>query len=134
MAQFWVCSFLHLYQWFIKRIKDQCKPACGGNLYVYKDKNKYANAFNNDLFLTSKRALNCEMLFNPCHKKPAQEVLFSRKKKVSIHSVISLNNIQVEKTSYQKHLGIFLDKKLTFTHYNDNALCKVGKGIAIIKN
>ena len=57
------------------------------------------------------------------------------KEKESINSFsLSLNNIQVEKTSYQKHLGIFLDKKLTFTHYNDNALCKVGKGIAIIKN
>ena len=56
--------------------------------------------------------------------------MFLRKKKVSIHSVISLNNIQVEKTSYQKHLGIFLDEKFTFKHFID--LCKVNKGIAII--
>ena len=53
---------------------------------------------------------------------------------LSIHSVISLNKIQVETTFYEKHLGIFLDEKLTFIHYNDNALCKVDKGIAIIKN
>ena len=52
------------------------------------------------------------MLFNPDSHKPAQEVLFSRKKKVSIHPVISLNNIQVEKTSYQTHFGLFLDELL----------------------
>ena len=71
------------------------------------------------------------MLFNPDPHKAAQEVLFSRKKKVSIHPVISLNNIQVEKASYQKHLGLFFDEKLTFKHYIDNTLCK---GIAVIKN
>ena len=53
---------------------------------------------------------------------------------LSIHSVISLNKIQVETTFYEKHLGIFLDEKLTFIHFNGNALCKVDKGIAIIKN
>ena len=54
------------------------------------------------------------MFFNPGPHKPAQEILFSKKKKVSIHPVISLNNIQVEKSSYQKHLGLFLDEKLTY--------------------
>ena len=73
------------------------------------------------------------MLFNPDPHRPAQEVLFSRKKKVSIRPVISLNNIQVEKASYQKHLGLFLDGKLTFKHHIDNTLCKVNKCIAVIK-
>ena len=81
MAQFWVYSFPHLYQWFIKRIKDQCKPVCGWHIYVYKDKNKFANAFNNYLFLTSKRDLNWKMLFNPAYNKLAHEVLFSKKTK-----------------------------------------------------
>ena len=73
------------------------------------------------------------MRFNPDPHKPAQEVLFSKKKNVSIHAAISLNNIQVEKASYQKHLGLFLDQKLTFKHHIDNTLCKVNKGIAVIK-
>ena len=51
------------------------------------------------------------MRFNPDPHKPAQEVLFSKIKKVSIHSPISLNNIQVEKASYQKYVGLFLDEK-----------------------
>ena len=45
------------------------------------------------------------MLFNPGPHKPGQETLFSRKKRVLIHSAISLHNIQVEKVSYQKHPG-----------------------------
>ena len=51
------------------------------------------------------------MLFDPDPSKPAQEVLFSRKKKVQIHSTISLNNIQFERASHHKHLGILLDEK-----------------------
>ena len=79
---------------------------------IVKDKNKSANALNNDLSLISKWAFNWKMLFGPDPHKPAHEVLFSRKKKVSIHPVISLNNIQVEKGSCQKHLGLFYDEKL----------------------
>ena len=45
------------------------------------------------------------MLFDPDPYKPAQEVLFLREKKVSIHPVITIINIQVEKASYQKYLG-----------------------------
>ena len=59
--------------------------------------------------------------------------MFSRKKKVPIHPVISLNNIQVEKASYQKHPGLFLDETLTFKHHINNTLCKVNRGIAVIK-
>ena len=39
----------------------------------------------------------------------------------------------MEKVSHQKHLGFFLDEKLTFKHHIDNTLCKVNKGIAVIK-
>ena len=74
------------------------------------------------------------MLFNPDPHKRALERSFSRKKKVSIFSVISLNNIQMEKASYQQHLGLFLDEKLTFKYHIANTLCKVHKGIAVIKN
>ena len=74
------------------------------------------------------------MLFNPDPNKPAHKVLFSRKKKVSIHPVISLDTIQMDKVSYQKYLGLFLDEKLAFKHHNDNTLWQVNKGMAVIKN
>ena len=73
------------------------------------------------------------MLFNSDPSKPAPEVLFSRKKKVQIHPTISLSNIQVERASYQKHLGILLDEKLNFKQHINRAILKINKGIYVIK-
>ena len=73
------------------------------------------------------------MLFNPDPSKPAQEILFSRKKQVQIHTAISLNNIQIERAPYQNYLGLILDEKLNFTQHIVNAISKVNKGISIIK-
>ena len=73
------------------------------------------------------------MLFNADPSKPVQEVLFSRKKQVQIHPTLSLNNIQVERALYQKHLGLILDEKLNFTQHIVNAVSKINKGISIIK-
>ena len=78
---------------------------------IVKDKNESANVLNNDLLLISKWAFNRKVLFNPDSNKLAQEVLFSRKMKVQNHPTISLNNIQVERASYQKHLVLIRDKK-----------------------
>ena len=64
---------------------------------IFKDKNESANTLNNDLMLISKWAYKWKMVFNPDPNKPAQEVLFSRKKQVQIHPTISLNNIQIER-------------------------------------
>ena len=75
------------------------------------------------------------MLFNPDLSKPAQEVLFSRKMKVQNHPTIRLNNIQVERASYQKHLGLILDEKVNFKQHIhiDSAISKINKGMAVIK-
>ena len=100
---------------------------------IVKDKNESANTLNNDLMLISKWAYNWKMLFNPDPSKPAQEVLFSRKKQVQIYPIIRLNNIQVERASYQKHLGLILDKKLNFKQYHVSVIVKVNKDISIIK-
>ena len=79
---------------------------------IVKDENKSANVLNNDLSLISEWAFNWKMLFNPDPTKPAQEVFFPRKKKTQNHPTLSLNNIQVERASSQKHLGLILDEKL----------------------
>ena len=78
---------------------------------IVKNRNVNANILNNDLKLISQWAYKWKMLFNPDPKKPAQEVLFSRKKQIQNHPTISLNNVQVERTTYQKHLGVILDEK-----------------------
>ena len=100
---------------------------------IVKDKNESANILNNDLQLISKWGYQWKMLFNPDPKKPAQEVLFSRKKQLQNHPNISLNNIQVERLGHQKHLGLILDEKLNFKKHDDGAISKVNKGISVIK-
>ena len=76
---------------------------------------------------------NWKMLFNLDTNKPAQEVLFFRKKKTQNHPNISLNNVEVERVSHQKHLGIILDEKLNFKEHIDSTISKVNRGIAVIK-
>ena len=99
---------------------------------IVKDINESASILNNDLLLISKWAFNWKMLFNPDPTKPAQEVIFSKKKKKT-QTYPSLNNIQVEKVPYQKHLGILLDEKLNFKQHVDSAILKMNKGISVIK-
>ena len=81
---------------------------------IVKDKNKSANILKDDLQLISNWAYKCKMLFNPDPKKPAQEVLLSRKSQIQNHPTIRLNNIQVERSTIHKHLGVILDEKLNF--------------------
>ena len=100
---------------------------------IVKDKNESVNTLNNDLFLISKWAYNWKMPFNPDPSKPAQEVLFSRKKKTQIHQTMSFNNIQVERASHHKHLGVLLDEKLNFKQHIDTTILKINKGISVIK-
>ena len=100
---------------------------------IVKDENERAIALNYDLSQISKWTFNRKMLFNPDPSKPAQEVLFSRKKKTQSHPELSLNNIPVERSSYQKHLGLILHEKLNFKQHIDNAISKINKGIAVIK-
>ena len=41
--------------------------------------------------------------------------------------------MSIEKASHQKYLGIYLDEKLNFKMHIETVLCKVNKGISIIK-
>ena len=54
------------------------------------------------------------MSLNPDPAKQVKEVFFSRKIKKPNHPELIFNNIPVNQTSYQKHLGMFLDNKLNF--------------------
>ena len=100
---------------------------------IVKGKNESAIILNDDLQLISSWAYKWKMLFNADPKKPAQEVLFSRKNQIQNHPTISLNNIHVERTNFQKHLGLIFDEKLNFKQHVDSAISKVNKGISVIK-
>ena len=53
-------------------------------LTAVKDKNESANVLNNDLILISRWAYIWKILFNPDPNKPAQEVIFSKKKQFKV--------------------------------------------------
>ena len=63
---------------------------------IVKDKNKSADTLNNDLMLISKWAYNLKMVFNRDPSKPAQEVIFSRKKQVQVHPNIIFNKSKLK--------------------------------------
>ena len=71
---------------------------------IVKDKNESATILNDDLQLISSWAYKWKMLFNPDPKKPAQEVLFSRKKQIQNHPTISLNNIKLKEQIFKSTL------------------------------
>ena len=78
---------------------------------VVHDQNVSANDLNHDLKKINDWAYQWKMNFNPDHSKQAQEIIFSRKIQENFHPPFYFNNIKVEQTALQKHLGIFLDPK-----------------------
>ena len=72
------------------------------------------------------------MNFNHDTSKEAQEVIFSRKVKVTTHPQLDFNNNPVHETATQKHLGMFLDFKLNFQEHFENMLNKVNRTIRLL--
>ena len=81
---------------------------------IVQDPNESAKYLNLDLSVISQWAYQWKMLFNPDPKKPAHEVIFSRKKNEVTYPSVFYNDIEVSRTHSQKHLGLVLDKKFTF--------------------
>ena len=73
------------------------------------------------------------MSFNHDPSRQAQEVIFSRKIKKPNHPELILNNIPVNQTSYQRHLGMFLDNKLNFLERLKYITNKVNKSIGLLR-
>ena len=84
---------------------------------VVLNKDESANDLTSDLCTISRWAYKWKMLFNPDVSKPAQEVLFSRKRTKTDHPDVYFNNVKFKREPYQKHLGIFLDEKLNFKEH-----------------
>ena len=73
------------------------------------------------------------MTFNPDLSKQAQEAIFSRKTVKVSHPSIIFNTVPVARTTCQKHLGLYLDEKLSFYDHINAKISKANKGIGIIK-
>ena len=73
------------------------------------------------------------MSFNPDMTKQVQKIIFSRNKIVTSHPSLYFNNAQMQRQSVQKHLGLFLDEKLSFLEYIDIKIKKATVGINFMR-
>ena len=84
---------------------------------------------NSDLTTIQDYAYKRKISFNPNRTKPAHEVTFSRKTKNITYPNLYLKNLSIAKTASQKHFGLNLDTRLSFSdHINE----KIGKAIKVV--
>ena len=100
---------------------------------VVHDIDSCTKQLNDDLKKISDWADQWEMSFNPNLSKQAREVIFSRKSSRVDHPSVTFNNSSVARTSCQKHLGLYLDEKLNFSHHIKEKISKACKGIGVIR-
>ena len=67
------------------------------------------------------------MNFNPDPRKQAQELLFSWKTTSKTYPVLNINDNPFHQVQLRKHLGLFLDPKLSFEGQIQCILIKYGK-------
>ena len=65
--------------------------------------------------------------------KQGQKVIFSQKASRVYHAVVTFNNSPVARTSCPKNLGLYLDKRLNFSHHIKEKRSKACKGIGVIR-
>ena len=73
------------------------------------------------------------MNFNPDPRKQAQELLFSRKTSSKPYQSLNFNDNPVLQVQLQKHLGLFLDPKLSLDEHIQCILIKTYKIIGLIR-
>ena len=117
-------------------IKSQIKFfADDTSLYsVVSDPVTSAAELNHDLKIISDWANQWKMSFNPDPTKPAEEILFSQKKKPVVHPPLFFNGVEVKRVSEHKHLGLILDPLLNFAAHIKEKSAKARKGIGLIKH
>lgn len=74
-----------------------------------------------------------KMSFKPDENKQAQEVLFFRKNKLNTHRPFLFNKFEVKLASFQQHLELNLDCKLSFTEHITDKINKAIKGIGLLR-
>ena len=89
---------------------------------------------NNNLKKIGEWAFQWKMSFNPDPTKQAQEPIFSRKVQTTNHPPLFFNKNVIPKTTLEKHLGMFLDSKLTFSEQLKTIFQKTNKTIGLLRN
>ena len=97
------------------------------------DITRSSQILNRDLCTIKNWAYQWKMTFNPDPSKQATEVIFSHKRNKVNHPTLYFNACPVTTAPFQKHLGLFLDKKLNFGHHVNEKISKANKIIGLIK-
>ena len=74
---------------------------------------------NEDLLKITQWAYQWKMSFTPNITKQAQEIIFYQKKNDTSYPSLYFNNARIQRQTVQKHLGLFLDEKLSFLGHID---------------
>ena len=98
-------------------------------LSVVHDVDLSAKQLNDDLNKSSEWAFQWIMVFNPDLSEQAQESFFSHKSHKISHPKVNFDNSPVVQNTYQKHLGLYLNEKLYFSHH----IKETYRSIAVIK-
>ena len=124
-----------LHEWSITGLSSNAKLFADDTslLSVTLDINTSANELNNDLAKINNWASQWKMNFNPDSSRQAQEVIFSRKSKKISHPPLFFSNIQVPRSSSQKHLGIVLEEYLTFCKHLKMLTSKINRTIGLLR-
>ena len=87
---------------------------------------------NADMQKISEWARQWKMSFNPDPAKQAVEVYFSKKLNLPNPPELYFNNAPIVVRDHQNHLGLFLDKKLSFDYHLSVKFSKENQGIGLI--
>ena len=93
----------------------------------------FSSNLNEDVLKITQWAYQWKMLFNPDITKQAQGIIFSRKKNDISHPSLYFNNARIQRQSVQKHLGLFLDEKLSFFEHIYLKIKKVTVGVHLMR-
>ena len=97
-----------------------------------RDLNISAIEINDDLKKIEAWAHQWKMSFNSDPLRQAQEVICSWKRNKPHHPEIIFNGNPVKKSSYENHLGKFLDSKFGFDEHIKRVFDKTSKSIGLI--
>ena len=100
---------------------------------IVEDADSAACDLNHDLEQIKLWAYKWRMSFNPDPRKQAVELIFSTKNARIDHPPLVFNNIPVINVDQHKHLGIILDRKLSFSAHIMAAISKARKGIGMLR-
>ena len=103
------------------------------SLFSVIQNNNSPSQLNNDPDKVSDLTYTWKMSFNPDLSKQAQ-VIFSRKCTKEDHPPIYFSDTPVTQTTAQKHIGMYLDKKLNYNIHIKQKFGKFYKLIELLRN